>query len=165
MIRIKNKKASLEVKEILELVLAAGGIFLLLLLLWSLLAPTFNKDKETAKSYLNSLKQAIAEADEKKVAVDFSLWGGEPKMVYFGDEKYVVSGSDTFFRARTDKNYLCFCYEKKGWKCEDCVSLKLSAVFEPSKQEPVFEEGTYFKIEKKPEEKPTSYVFSYEIRK
>ena len=121
---------------------------------------TYDKEKETAKSYLSSFKKAIAEINNEGDEAKFSLWGGEPKMVYFGDSSY--AGNKTFFRTSSEDNAVCFCYEKDDkWKCNYCVSLKYPAVFEPTLTNPVFEEDTYFNIKLEGKR----YVFTWESRK
>jgi len=146
-----NKKASLETKEIIELILAGAGIFLIIFFLWNVFSPDFNKDKETAKSYLNTFKSVIDDVDEIGSA-RFSLWGGDPKMVYFGKAFRISSGDDVFSRPNTEENYLCFCYEKgkeenKRWICENCVSLKYPIEFSNSGE--IFTEGWSFDITKR----------------
>jgi len=141
---LQSKKASLETKEILELILAAAGIFILIVLLYQLLAPGFDPNKEAAKSYLASFKKIIGEVD-KAGSAQFSLLAGagEVKMVYFDAGRPAVENK--FFRSTRDNNYLCFCYKKgEDWKCSYCVSLKYPAQF--SEEDFVYKPGQGFKI-------------------
>ena len=145
-----NKKASLETKEIIEVILAGVGMVFLIFLLWNIFSPSFDKDKETAKSYLNTFKNVMDDVDKIGYA-RFFLWGGEPKMVYFGKTFRISSGDDVFSRSNTKENYLCFCYQKgegenRRWVCENCVSLKYPVEFSNSGE--VFEEGWSFVITK-----------------
>ena len=64
-----NKKASLETKEIIELILAGVGIFILIFLVWSLIAPDFNEDRETAKAYKESFEEIIGEVEEALIVI------------------------------------------------------------------------------------------------
>lgn len=167
--KIKNKKATtVSTEEVIKLIIYVAGIAILFILFVSLYnMATFDKEKETAKSYLSSFKKTISEIDKEGDEAEFSLWGGEPKMVYFGEDRRLVVGEkgkeDIFFRASSDENYLCFCYEPeaKKWKCNYCVSLDYPAVFEPALTNPVFEEDTYFNIKLEGKR----YVFTWESRK
>ena len=143
---LKNNKASLETKEILELILAAAGIFILIVLLYQLLAPDFDPNKEAAKSYLVSFKSMIEEVNEfSSVEFMLGLGKGEAKMVYFGNEQRIEFGKDIFLRYNTNKNYLCFCYEKdEDSECDYCTSLEYPASF--SNGIVVHEKGQEFEI-------------------
>lgn len=127
-----RKKGSLETKEIIEIVLAAAGIIVLIILLWSLISPNFNVGDETAKSYLRSFEKTMKEV-EKSGTGSFVMWGGEPKMVYFGSGNRISYGKDMFFNANKGDNKVCFCYESKpgakDWECGACVLLDKPAEF------------------------------------
>ena len=69
-----NKKASLETHEILELILAAAGIIILVILLYQLFMPKFDKNEESAKSFFEQLKKEIARADSGEIG-EFKIWG------------------------------------------------------------------------------------------
>ena len=160
---MKNKKADAKMigGQIIKLILGAAVVLVLVLLIYSLISPLFDKEKETAKSYLEIFNRAIHEADENGKS-NFNMWGGEPKMVYFGDKKVLSSGHDFFSRSNDDKNYLCFCYEPedKIWKCNYCASLNYPIVFKregnPTEIK-VFEEFWEFEITK--DDVQAVYVF------
>jgi len=67
------KKASMPVYEIIGLILAAACLAIILLLIMQSLFP-INHDKETAKSFLNSLKQSLNEANTYGRS-EFRMWG------------------------------------------------------------------------------------------
>ena len=46
-----NKRGELMTKEIIEIVLAAAGIVLMTMLMYSLIAPTFNELEKTSGAY------------------------------------------------------------------------------------------------------------------
>jgi hypothetical protein len=122
-----GKRGSLETKEIIEIVLAGAGIFVLIFLLWALIAPNFNQEEEAAKGYSTGLKAAIEEADRDGRST-FSLWGVDTKMVYFRGVNRVKLGEDIFYETENkDKNRICFCYENKpgdkNWQCDGCILL------------------------------------------
>tara|TARA_Y100000034_G_C6753623_1_gene335184 strand:+ start:25 stop:498 length:474 start_codon:yes stop_codon:yes gene_type:complete len=144
--RIDKRATTVGTEEVVKLIIYVAGIAVLIILFVSLYSmATYDKEKETAKSYLSSFKKAIAEIDKEGDEAEFSLWSGKPKMIYFGDSSY--AGSDReFFRTSSGDNVFCFCYEKSDeWKCKDCVSLDYPAVFESSVGS-VFEVGTEFNI-------------------
>jgi hypothetical protein len=144
-----NKKAGtrLGTKELLELILGVAAVVILIILLVKLFTPAFNIDDETAKSYLDVLEKSLEDL-EVGGAVDFNLWGGEPKMVYFGERVRVSLGADNFTVSGYGENRLCFCYEREPgtqeWLCNSCFSLEHPAYF--SKGRRVFEDGDKFRI-------------------
>lgn len=148
---MKNKKASLETNEIIEIVLAAAGIFLLIVLFVSLYNTlTYDKNDETAKAYIGVLNGAIKEADSGRMG-EISFWQNDTfSLAYMGN--YVrfpfINGEDKdenrflFKVPLNNKNYLCVCYndgkgdegyvieENKKYKstnCKRCVSLNVQA--------------------------------------
>lgn len=122
---MKNTKANLTVKEILELVLAAAGIFILIWLLVVLISPIFDKDKETTKSYFNTLEKQIKIVDSGGKG-NFEIWQGDNiYLVYFGKKIRVNFEDKEFFLENFHENYICVCYSKNKKEnfCEYCKSL------------------------------------------
>ena len=132
---MKNKKAWLPSKELIELILAAAVIFVLIFVLVSLLV-VWNPEDETAKSYLDSLNKEIAKADDGGVG-EFEIWQPEGReegkylLIYFGDN--VVYTTDDgkgsivkYSPKKIQKNNLCVCYTTETYEgvCDSCVSLK-----------------------------------------
>lgn len=122
-----NKTGSLETKEIIELVLAGAGIFILILLMWNLFSPSFDKTEKTAKSYFETLKKEIRKADNNGVG-EFEIWY-EPKntkfyVVYFGSKIRGEYDGNTFLAEGVHNNYICVCYvkDKKSF-CNYCMDL------------------------------------------
>ena len=122
----RNKRASLETKEIIELVIGAAAIVLLIWLMWGLISPSFDKNKKTAESYLSSLQDSIKEVDEGANSSIFNIW--QPKvnvmMVLFGNGISMNSAGELYKTNKLQKNQVCFCYSKsKAWVCDACTSL------------------------------------------
>lgn len=140
-----KKKASTLTDSVPSLVIAIVAVFLLVLLMWKILFPGFNKDEEQAKAYLESLKASLIEADKNGQA-EFGFLSGTKdssvKMVYFGEE-HRRGGDNEYFRASGEKNYLCFCYgEKDKARCTACEAMRFPIVFSP--------EGTVFEADHYP---------------
>jgi|SRR3989338_7769503 len=127
-----NKKASLETHEILELILAAAGIIILVILLYQLFMPKFDKNEESAKSFFEQLKKEIARADSGEIG-EFKIWGNANIfLLYFGNQRtflYPLDNSIALTIQPHDKNYVCICYweTKEKYNCKSCMSLKAPA--------------------------------------
>lgn len=127
---IKNKKASLETKEIIELILGAAVTVVLILLIWALVSPSFNKSDKTASSYFDSLKKAIKEVDDGAKSSTLDLYQDrDMRIIYFGDEIYLKSYGYEFAPKTPSKNQVCVCYRSKGTKgvCDYCLKLQYPA--------------------------------------
>jgi hypothetical protein len=143
-----NKKAKLEVTEILQLILAAGAIFVLTLLLIRIFLGGYNQNDETAKSYLEMLKTAVAAADKSNGIGEFEIWQPENEvhymLVYFGEKHrysnwywgrtgFGVPFFFNFFTGNHGPNYICVCYGKSSdlgkSTCRACTSLNSPAYF------------------------------------
>jgi len=77
--------------QIVKLILAVAVVIVLLTLVVKLFSPVFNRGDETAKSYFETLKKEIANADSGEGG-EFFMWylgdSGEDKkfyLVYFGE--------------------------------------------------------------------------------
>ncbi|MGC9309481.1 MAG: hypothetical protein ACP5D2_02175 [Candidatus Nanoarchaeia archaeon] len=154
-----DKKADVKLmnREFIGIILAVAGIFLIALLFFKLIAPIWDQEEETAKSYLESFKDVMEEV-EKNGYAEFSLWGGETKMVYFGDKVRLEANNKDIFFNHQNKD-LCFCYEEDVFKCDYCTDLNKPAEFSDDKM--VHEEGSYFEIR----DEGDKYFFEVEIRK
>jgi len=128
----KNKKAIM-IKEILEIILAAAGVFIVALLLYKIISPSFDKDKETAKSYFDTFQEEIKKINSGQEG-EFLIWDNENVfLVYFGDKTSTNWFNHRFFAGAHDKNYICMCYLLKDkqdeTKCEFCAYLKDDAKY------------------------------------
>ncbi|MBM3234562.1 hypothetical protein FJZ19_05730 [Candidatus Pacearchaeota archaeon] len=139
-------KKGVLLNEILEIVLAGVGMFLLILLLilllFKLISPKFDPDAEAAKSYLKSLKTAVAEADKSGLG-NFLLWQNENIfLVYFGNQKMfaVPELKILFVNSARGENNICMCIKKsqtQKWgnedytkaTCTNCISLSGTASY------------------------------------
>lgn len=157
-------------KELLELLIGVAAIVILIWLLVALIEPNFDKDEETAENYLNSLKDAIDEADSIGSS-EFSLWLNNDEkfyLVYFNDERRYLIGKSEAFLLEKGENLLCVCYfdfnlikdDKLICNREDCVDLdKEACLFNGSICKVDWEVGgKNFKINIKSEE--DKYVFT-----
>ena len=120
-----NKKGEITTKEILEIVLGAAAVLVLIFLMYSLLVGSFDKDEETAKSYLKTLKRevgvagggAVGHFDVMAVGVDRVNF----YLVYFGERVRVrVDDKNSFVSMGNHRNHMCVCYMKKDATEPDC---------------------------------------------
>lgn len=85
-----SKKGGMTIGQIVKLILAIAVVFILLFLSVRLLSPIFNRGDETAKSYMETLKDEIKVADKGRVGEFYMWWvdGREGEkdfyLVYFG---------------------------------------------------------------------------------
>ncbi|MFZ5955633.1 MAG: hypothetical protein ACOYT4_04355 [Nanoarchaeota archaeon] len=134
----KIKKAEIVGNTTIEFLIAAAGIFLLLLLLFKIIG-SYDKMDKTGQSYFNTLKNQMKVADSGKIG-EFLIWENENfYLVYFGKNS-MVWGLDkdekkiSFFLNNPGANKLCICYlrEKEGEikdYCHYCESLKYPAKY------------------------------------
>lgn len=118
-----NKKA-ITVKEIMELILAIAAIGLLVFLLYSLIAPKYDVNEETAKSYFKTLEAEIKKADGG--VGEFAIWqpGDDTFIIYFGNYESYKSEKEVFVTKQKRDNKICVCYrEGREGVCEYCKSL------------------------------------------
>ncbi|MBU3923391.1 MAG: hypothetical protein KJ592_00580 [Nanoarchaeota archaeon] len=125
---MRSKKGALIDKEIVEIVLGAVAVFVMVMLLYNLIAPNFDKGEKTSESYLNSFKDEVAVADAGGVG-RFSIWQPEKEikyfLVYFGSK----SGVGNFKSYGEHENQVCVCYVKGGKSsCSFCKDLDRLAV-------------------------------------
>jgi len=91
-----SDKKGILVKNLLGLIIAAAAVFILSTLLFKLIAPPMDEDRLTLESYMNSLRLAIADADNAGVG-EFSvlilpsedIHEKEYFMVYFGNSNLI----------------------------------------------------------------------------
>lgn len=122
-----NKKAELTTNEILELILAIAGIAIVAILLYNLIAPTFNSEEKTAEAYFDTFKKAIQTAEKGGTGV-FEIWQPESEtnfyMVYFGTRISYEKDDLTFFSLGNNINHFCLCYSnEKEVSCNYCENL------------------------------------------
>ena len=142
-------------KEILEVVLAAAAVLVLIVLAVALIWSSFDRDKETAKSYMETLKKEIARADDGKVG-DFDMVTtreGETRffVVYFGEGIVVPWDGMGFRSVRENKNHICVCYLKndaKKTECPVCEDLKYPASYGKEGSFIIYSADSVFTIKK-----------------
>jgi hypothetical protein len=121
------KKAELTTNEILELVLAVAGITIVAILLYNLIAPSFNSEDKTAESYFNSFKQSIQTAEKGGTGV-FEIWQPEETinfyLIYFGTKISYKKDNLEFFSLGNNVNHVCLCYSNgEKVSCNYCENL------------------------------------------
>jgi len=135
--KINKSGQQIGTKELLELLIGAAAIVILIWLLVALIEPNFDKDKETAKNYFDSLKNAIEEINDAGVgeSTEFSIWlNNENKfyLVYFNNNRrYEIKGIKESYLPEKGENLLCICYveentfSKNELSCDNnyCIDL------------------------------------------
>jgi hypothetical protein len=154
-----GKKAELTTEEILKLILAAAGIFLLVFLMYKLISPNFDKDNETAKAYLDTFKKEIAKVDAGQTG-EFNMWQNASvgasrfSLVYFGDKRSIsiINGEnkpEVWSLGFIPKNTVCICYyDYNSHTCKNCISLSSSARTDSGFNSGFFDQGTNVIINK-----------------
>ena len=137
-IYMENKKADtkLGTKEFIELILGAAGALILILLLWYLISPTWDKREEAARSYFNTLEEAIEDADDGGVG-RISRWDNlNVYIVYFGHklrhDRERSNRKMKFIAPNRGNNQVCVCYyaggkdddEYEKYNCGFCMELE-----------------------------------------
>jgi len=125
---MKFKRGEMVTENAIGLILAAAATFVLILLLVGLYGDSFNKGKEGAESYFDSLKDTIREVDDYGKSsffmLDLSNEELEFYLVYFGEALLFVRGDRDFIRSPRDGS-LCICYlQGENILCNDCMDLK-----------------------------------------
>lgn len=139
------KKASLETKEIIELILATAALVIIIIFFVNLFSPKPNPDKEAAKSFFDTLKKTIAEAGA--TGSSFKIWGNDNvQIAYFGNlhifGPYLkLSSRNILYKASHNYNRaICSCYiidKKQDWNgftydkeavCAFCINLNADKV-------------------------------------
>ena len=127
---MKSKKGGIVDNNLIGLILSVAIVFVLLVLLFNLFAPSFDKTDKTAESYFETLDRAIKTADGGGIGEFFMMNDGDSKLefylVYFGS---VASFEEdrTFARSKSGDKIICVCY----WRgigngvCNYCEELKL----------------------------------------
>ncbi len=157
---MKNKRGFLVSKETVELIIAVAIIALVIFVLYNVLIGSWNKEDETAKSYLETLKKEIAKADAGGVG-EFEMWQKTDEtylVAYFGDKVGMKIGKFDLIPDKAQKNNLCICYSS-GSKvlCKPCVSLKYPVRFDGFPEETFIQFGQKVKITKSKDK--GEYVF------
>ncbi len=149
-----GKKGEITTKEIVEIVLGAAAVFVLIILMYSLFVGNFDKDEETAKSYLKTLKREILVADGGGVGSFDMLSLGDTTvsfhLVYFGDKIGLKLDKDYTFRSvGNHKNHACVCYLRDGEAhCPSCEDFDSPMVFRTNVNWPIRDHEDAWKIEK-----------------
>lgn len=124
---LNKKAAKLIINETLELILAVAGIAIVVILLYNLIAPSFDSEDKTAEAYFNSFKQAIQTAEKGGTGV-FEIWQPESTtnfyLIYFGTKVSYKKDNQEFFSLEKNINHACLCYSnEKEISCNYCENL------------------------------------------
>jgi len=123
--------------NIIGLLIAAAGVFILLTLLFVIFSPTYNAEAKTAESYLGMFNEKISSVDS---GIDGSLtfWGGSEGKVkyylaYFGSKSVFEKEGLTFVTCKRNENAICVCYgDENKIHCDDCRELDLPVEYSES---------------------------------
>lgn len=129
---MKFKKGGLLDENLVGLILAVAMVFVLLVFMFNLFAPSFDKDDKTAESYFKTLSRAVETADSGGGGDFFMMDDGGSELtfylVYFGDVASFENHNRNFARSKQGENVICVCYWKGGnVVCNYCENLKLPA--------------------------------------
>ena len=140
---MKSKRGELVTSEIIEVVLVVAGVFVIVVFLYNLISPTFDRGDKISESFLGILEEQIEIADSG--TGEFSFWGIESVegndldyfLVYFGDRNSVNYSSDVSFVSEgNNKNNICICsLDEKFTSCKHCKDLELPVLFNPDPEE------------------------------
>jgi len=179
---MRNKKAGMEINEILELILAIGVVAVLIVLSVSLYnMATYDKNAESAKSLLKTLKGEIEKVDDNQVG-DFMILNDPSTflyLIYFGSQREVevfgkepevfekakeLGATKYIFLVSEKQNQICICYRKgtetpeEKIPCKNCLELDYPAlldVLDGEKGRWIIEQGQSVRIRKENE----NYLF------
>jgi lysozyme len=145
-----NKRGELVTSEIIEVVLVVAGVFVIVVFLYNLISPTFDRGDKISESFLGILEEQIEIADSGGMG-EFYFWGLESAegenldyfLVYFGDRNSVNLTLDVSFVSEgNNKNNVCICSFDEGiTSCKHCKVLELPALFSQDTEEMFVGEG------------------------
>ena len=124
---MKSKKGIL-VDNLVGTIIAIAVVIVLLILLFNLFAPSFDRTDKAAESYFESLERAIETADDGGKGEFFMMENENEEfyLVYFGG---VASFEEdrTFARSKGGDKIICVCYWKGSGSsvCNYCEELEL----------------------------------------
>ena len=149
-----NKRGELTTKEIMEIVLGGAATLLLVVLLYNLIAPNFDKTEETAKSYFDSFEDAVAVADSGGTG-SFEMWMPTRKdskkyfLIYFGRGSRFGKAPDVYTSFGDNVNHVCVCYWEGLDVCRYCRNLNYPAVLVEGEEQWAITAGEKIEITKK----------------
>jgi len=131
---MENKKGTTFTwNNLLSLLLAAAGIFLIVMFLWNLFYPVFDRTDERSESYFEGLERSISEVDSYGTAEyhPLRMEDGGYYLVYFGERARHMEGDKKFISKKADENTLCICsYDGQESRCDNCMELDNPGAFE-----------------------------------
>ena len=151
---MKTKKGIL-VKNLVGLILSAVIVFGLIMLLFNLFAPSFDRGDKTAESYFENLNRAIKDTDAGGEGDFFMQDYGDEELrfylTYFGNvASFENAEKKNFIRSKEGDKIICICYLRGGSVvCNYCEDLKSSAsVSDGDEDSWAIEQGENIKITK-----------------
>lgn len=128
---MKNKKGALLDKEVIEIILAAAGVFVLFFIFFNLITSSFDKKEEVSKAIFEDFLKSL-EKVKKEGFSEFYIWQKQEKkeeyfIVYFGKVIRVDYNEKSFFSIGKNQNRVCSCYldKKDKYLCNPCKDLDL----------------------------------------
>jgi hypothetical protein len=147
-----NKRGKIEIKEIIEVLLAAACVTLLIILMIRVFSPTISVPELAAKNYLESLEIALDEAKETGSS-EFLMYSSEPNpyfLVYFGegysfDKEFKIGVTRIIFKPqKARKNNLCVCYLEGDYSIENILDLEKGYICKYCIQEEIENSKEFF---------------------
>ena len=134
---MKSKGGEMITKEIIELLIAAAGIIVIILLFYSLISPSDSKIMQSSEAFFDLFVDQISVVDGGGVG-EFSIWqetdGADLFLIYFGNKNGNQVRLDFYIEEeryeptvkyqRDHKNVYCVCsLENKIPGCYHCANL------------------------------------------
>jgi hypothetical protein len=147
-----NKRGKIEIKEIIEVLLAAACVTLLIILMIRVFSPTISVSELAAKNYLESLEIALDEAKETGSS-EFLMYSSEPNpyfLVYLGegysfDKGFKIGVTRIIFKPqKARKNNLCVCYLEGDYSIENILDLEKGYICKYCIQEEIENSKEFF---------------------
>lgn len=129
--QMKSKRGGIVDKNLIELIMAVAGVFLLVTLMVFLFSPSFDKEDKSSESYFNGLKDAVGLANSGSQGEFFMMDMGDEDvdfyLVYFGGvSSFEDSSYGKFSYLGSGRNAICICYKKGDVSmCRYCEDLRL----------------------------------------
>ena len=127
--QIESKKGGMMDENLIGLILSVAVVFVLIVLLFNLFSPSFDKGDKTAESYFESLEGAIGDADAGGKGDFFMQDYGDDELdfylVYFGGTVSFGDDGKNFTRSKQGEKVICVCYLGEGNAvCNYCEDSK-----------------------------------------
>jgi len=125
----KLNKGGMLSTEVIQIILAAVGAFLVFMIFYAFLVPDFNKTDKTSEAYFDIVTEKLTAAEKGTTQIITSLSAQEDVehyLVYFGEENFLeLTSKKIFITSENVQNQLCICsIDEDTIKCDYCKSLQ-----------------------------------------